>query len=63
MLASNGGVAGQTIANVLAQLRCGPVRPGPESKEFLRTAYHDIPLVIPVIREFWMPDRALSWSA
>ena len=38
----------------------GPVRPGPEGQEFLRTAYHDIPLVIPAIREFWMPQRARS---
>jgi hypothetical protein len=41
----------------------GPVRPGPEGQPFLRTAYRDIPLVVPVIREFWMPDRARSWSA
>jgi uncharacterized protein len=40
----------------------GPVRPGLEGQEFLRTAYHDIPLVIPAIREFWMPQRAQSWS-
>jgi uncharacterized protein len=40
----------------------GPVRQGPEGQEFLRTAYHDIPLVIPAIREFWMPQRAQSWS-
>ena len=41
----------------------GPVRPGPEGEEFLRTAYHDIPVVVPAIREFWMPQRAQSWSA
>lgn len=35
----------------------GPVRPGPEGKEFLRTAYHDIPVVVPAIREYWMPQR------
>ena len=40
----------------------GPVRPGPKGQEFLRTAYHDIPLVVPAIREFWMPERARSWS-
>lgn len=33
----------------------GPPREGPETKEFLRTAYHDIPLVIPAIRDYWMP--------
>jgi uncharacterized protein len=35
----------------------GPPREGPETQEFLRTAYHDIPIVIPAIREFWMPQR------
>lgn len=35
----------------------GPTRPGPAGEEFLRTAYHDIPVVIPVIRDFWMPQR------
>ena len=38
----------------------GSLRPGPESEEFLRTAYHDIPLVVPAIREFWMPQRAAA---
>jgi uncharacterized protein len=36
----------------------GPPREGPETEEFLRTAYHDIPLVIPAIREYWMPQRS-----
>jgi hypothetical protein len=40
----------------------GPVRPGPEGEELLRTAYHHIPMVISVIREFWMPQRVRSWS-
>ena len=35
----------------------GPPREGPETEEFLRTAFHDIPLVIPAIRDFWMPQR------
>ena len=35
----------------------GPPREGPESEAFLRSAYHDIPPVIPAIREFWMPQR------
>ena len=35
----------------------GPPRQGPETEEFLRTAYQDIPLVIPAIRDFWMPQR------
>ena len=28
-----------------------------ETKKFLRTAYQDIPLVIPEIRDYWMPKR------
>jgi uncharacterized protein len=36
----------------------GPPREGPETEEFLRTAYHDIPLVIPAIREYWMPLKS-----
>lgn len=35
----------------------GPSREGPETEAFLRSAYHDIPLVIPEIRTFWMPER------
>jgi len=35
----------------------GPPQEGPETEQFLRTAYHDIPLVIPAIRDFWMPQR------
>ncbi len=35
----------------------GPPREGPETEAFLRSAYHDIPRVIPEIREFWMPQR------
>ena len=35
----------------------GPPREGPETEQFLRTAYHDIPLAIPAIRDFWMPQR------
>ncbi|MGH7102919.1 MAG: UPF0149 family protein [Acetobacteraceae bacterium] len=38
----------------------GPTRPGPEGEAFLRAAYHDIPVVVPAIREFWMPQRARS---
>ena len=34
-----------------------PSREGPETEEFLRTAYRDIPLVIPAIRDYWMPQR------
>ncbi len=35
----------------------GPPREGPETEEFLRTTYQDIPLVIPAIQDFWMPQR------
>jgi uncharacterized protein len=35
----------------------GPPREGPPTEEFLRTAYQDIPRVVPAIREFWMPER------
>ena len=35
----------------------GPPREEPETEAFLRSAYHDIPLVIPEIRTFWMPER------
>ncbi len=35
----------------------GPPRDGPETKQFLRETYQDIPLVIPAIRDFWMPQR------
>ena len=34
-----------------------PPREGPETEEFLRTAYHDIALVVPAIRAFFMPER------
>jgi uncharacterized protein len=40
----------------------GTARPGPEGEESLRTAYQDILRVVPVIRAFWMPQRARSWS-
>lgn len=35
----------------------GPPREGPETEQFLRTAYQDILLVIPATRDFWMPER------
>jgi hypothetical protein len=35
----------------------GPPREGPEIEGFLRTAYQDIPLVVPAIRDFFMPER------
>jgi uncharacterized protein len=42
-----------------------PMDPAPNginTKEYLKTAYHDIPLVIPAIREFWMPKRVAKAS-
>ncbi len=42
-----------------------PMDPAPNginTKEYLKTAYHDIPLVIPAIREFWMPQRVAEAS-
>ena len=41
----------------LGQPMLGPPREGPETEAFIRSAYHDIPLVIPEIRTFWMPER------
>jgi uncharacterized protein len=35
----------------------GPPRKGPETEQFMCTAYQDISLVIPAIRDFWMPQR------
>ena len=35
----------------------GPPRESPETEQFVRTAYHDIPRVIPAIRDYWMPQR------
>jgi uncharacterized protein len=35
----------------------GPPREGPETEQFLRTAYQNIPLVIPAIRDFCMTQR------
>lgn len=35
----------------------GPPREGPETEQFLRDAYHDIPPMVVAIREFWMPQR------
>ena len=41
----------------------GPPREGPETEAFLREAWRDIPLVIPAIRDFWMPQRSGEWSS
>jgi uncharacterized protein len=42
-----------------------PMDPAPNrinTRDYLKTAYHDIPLVIPAIREYWMPQRAAEAS-
>ena len=41
----------------------GPTRPGPEGEAFLRNAYHDIPVTVPAIRDYWMPQRVRECSA
>ncbi len=35
----------------------GPPRQAIDTKSYLKTAYHDIPIVVPAIRDFWMPNR------
>jgi uncharacterized protein len=41
----------------------GPTRPGPKGEAFLRNAYHDIPITVPAIREYWMPQRVRGCSS
>jgi uncharacterized protein len=40
----------------------GPPRQAPETEEFLRTAYHDIAVVILAIRDYWMPGNCRQKS-
>jgi uncharacterized protein len=35
----------------------GPPRQGPETEQFRRTAYKDIPTVVEEMRQYWMPMR------
>jgi uncharacterized protein len=35
----------------------GPARKGGATKEFLRNAHADIPAVVEVLRQYWMPTR------
>jgi uncharacterized protein len=37
--------------------------PGPGGEAFLRNAYHDIPLMIPAIRDYGMPQRVRESSS
>ena len=41
----------------------GPTRPGPAGETFLRNAYHDIPITVPAIRDYWMPQRVRECSS
>jgi uncharacterized protein len=34
-----------------------PPRMGPETEQFRRTAYKDIPVVVEAMRQYWMPTR------
>ena len=40
----------------------GPPPKGIDIKSYLKTAYHDIPIVVPAIRDFWMPQRVAETS-
>jgi len=35
---------------------------GIDIKSYLKVAYHDIPIVVPSIRDFWMPQRVAEVS-
>ncbi len=35
----------------------GPLPKGIDTNSYLQVAYHDIPIVVPSIRDFWMPQR------
>jgi yecA family protein len=42
-----------------------PAKPPPKGidiKSYLKVAYHDIPIVVPSIRDFWMPQRVAEVS-
>jgi uncharacterized protein len=44
----------------------GPPRQGPDTDQFRRTAYKDIPAVVKEMRQYWMPtisSRNGSWPA
>ena len=43
--------------DALGRPMLGPPREAPETEQFLRETYQDISLVIPAIRDFWMPQR------
>ena len=35
----------------------GPPKQGPDTEQFRRTAYRDIPAVVEEMRQYWMPTR------
>jgi uncharacterized protein len=43
-------------------LPAGPQPKGIDIKSYLNVAYHDIPIVVPSIRDFWMPQRLAEVS-
>jgi uncharacterized protein len=40
----------------------GPPRKGPETEQFSRTAYKNIPAVVEEMRQYWMPTRFKTGS-
>jgi hypothetical protein len=38
-------------------LPVGPPGHALETKSYLQSAYHDIPIAVAAIRDFWMPKR------
>ena len=40
----------------------GPLPKAIDTKSYLKVAYHDIPVVVPSIRDFWMPQRVAEIS-
>jgi hypothetical protein len=40
----------------------GPLPKGIDTKSYLKVAYHNIPIAVPSIRDFWMPQRVAEVS-
>jgi uncharacterized protein len=40
----------------------GPLPKGIDKKSYPKVAHHDIPIVMPSIRDFWMPQRVKEVS-
>jgi uncharacterized protein len=43
-------------------LSAWPQPKGIDIKSYLKVAYHDIPIVVPSIKDFWMPQRIAEAS-